>query len=600
MNEHSSAQLFLALFRFLEEHGIAYCVMGDSRDFPHVIASDVDIVIAPDCLPSLAGRLQTFCARHEWRVVQCLSHEHNAHYFVLSRIDVDGGPIYLAVDFCGDYYRHGRLFLTAQQLLSERTAARDRVGRARGFFVAAPADEFIYYLMKRVDKQQLDECHASHLSAQWRQDSQGARCQLKYFWDSATDVAELACAAESGDWSALSVSLPRLRKALQRQLRQSARATFAEFKRRWARLAQPTGLLLVVLGPDGSGKSSLIQQLSSVLQPAFRRVEIFHLRPRLFQRAAAAIPVTQPQAQPPHAWLVSLIKPIYFLADYGLGYLLKIRPRLVRSGLVVFDRYYHDLLVDPRRYRYRASMRWPRSIGRQIPSPDLWLVLDVPAEVAQARKSEVTFAESARQRAAYRDLAARLDNAVLLNAARPLAEVVTQASSAVLAHLAERTRMRLNASAVSADNPLGARVLLFFCRHEIPFFSRLVRVLFNSDIYATLAPSTRLPHPYGIIIHSKARLGERVTVMQQVTLGGKDMDENLAPIVGDDVYIGVGAKVLGGVRIGNEVTIGANAVVTRDVPPCHTVVGFNRLLPREAAATILSAMVRDTKLEIWP
>jgi serine acetyltransferase len=70
--------------------------------------------------------------------------------------------------------------------------------------------------------------------------------------------------------------------------------------------------------------------------------------------------------------------------------------------------------------------------------------------------------------------------------------------------------------------------------------------------------------------------------MQQATLGGKDFNHNVAPIVEDDVYIGAGARVLGAVRIGVGAIVGANAVVTRDIPPYTTVVGANRILDRYA------------------
>ncbi len=103
-----------------------------------------------------------------------------------------------------------------------------------------------------------------------------------------------------------------------------------------------------------------------------------------------------------------------------------------------------------------------------------------------------------------------------------------------------------------------------------------------------MPPDVHLPHPYGIIVHPQAVIGRRVTLMQQVTIGGRDHRENIAPLIGDDVYIGAGARVLGDVRIGQGVVIGANAVVTRDIPPGVTVVGANRIVatPRAGDAAI--------------
>ena len=59
------------------------------------------------------------------------------------------------------------------------------------------------------------------------------------------------------------------------------------------------------------------------------------------------------------------------------------------------------MLVDPRRYRYGGAMWLARWVGKIIPKPDLWILLDAPAEVLQKRKQEVPPEETARQRRAY-------------------------------------------------------------------------------------------------------------------------------------------------------------------------------------------------------
>lgn len=69
----------------------------------------------------------------------------------------------------------------------------------------------------------------------------------------------------------------------------------------------------------------------------------------------------------------------------------------------------------------------------------------------------------------------------------------------------------------------------------------------------------------GIIVSHYAHIGKDAWIAQQVTIG-QEIDENVAPTIGDNVIIGAGAKIIGNVRIGNNVTIGANAVVVNDIP----------------------------------
>jgi serine O-acetyltransferase len=81
-----------------------------------------------------------------------------------------------------------------------------------------------------------------------------------------------------------------------------------------------------------------------------------------------------------------------------------------------------------------------------------------------------------------------------------------------------------------------------------------------------------IPHPNGIVIHSRAKIGPNCLIFQQVTIGASF--DSALPEIGGHVDIGAGAKVLGNISIGNHVRIGANAVVIRSVADSKTVVGI--------------------------
>jgi thymidylate kinase len=131
------------------------------------------------------------------------------------------------------------------------------------------------------------------------------------------------------------------------------------------------------------------------------------------------------------------------LPDYWLGYWLATRPLLARTGLVVFDRYFHDLLVDPLRYRDGAPTWLPKFLSRFVTPPELlFLILDAPEEVILSRKREVPPPELRRQRAAYVRLSDNLPNALLINNCCGLDRTISDASHAVVEHLARRFQRR--------------------------------------------------------------------------------------------------------------------------------------------------------------
>jgi serine O-acetyltransferase len=91
---------------------------------------------------------------------------------------------------------------------------------------------------------------------------------------------------------------------------------------------------------------------------------------------------------------------------------------------------------------------------------------------------------------------------------------------------------------------------------------------------AKIAPGLFIDHGMGVVIGETAEVGENVTLLQGVTLGGTSLKrEKRHPTLGNNVVVGAGAKIIGALRIGDGSRIGAGSVVVREVPPNSVVVG---------------------------
>jgi thymidylate kinase len=212
--------------------------------------------------------------------------------------------------------------------------------------------------------------------------------------------------------------------------------------RRWR---NPAGLFLVMLGPDGVGKTTTRRELVKFLQPVFDSHGVWHFRPRVIGRVGPRRPIGAPHSMPARNWLMSVLYLFTLVVDCWLGYLWAIRPLLVRSSLVVLDRYFYDLLVDAKRYRYGGPKHLPAVLGRFVPPRNvLFLILDADTEVIFSRKRELPFDELVRQRAAYRDWAKNDADSVCVRTDDRVERVVVEAAHGILAVMAARLRSEPN------------------------------------------------------------------------------------------------------------------------------------------------------------
>ena len=162
------------------------------------------------------------------------------------------------------------------------------------------------------------------------------------------------------------------------------------------------GFSIGFTGPDGSGKTTVIDAIVAQLNTVYSDIKLFHFRPTIIPNLGEAAQKTKLKSEVdtdysnPHrskktSKISSFIRLVYYSIDYILGYLIKTRPFLQRRSLVIFDRYFTDVIADSRRSSIYLNPKFLFWFGRLfIPSLDYNILLTASKETILARKQELT------------------------------------------------------------------------------------------------------------------------------------------------------------------------------------------------------------------
>ena len=108
---------------------------------------------------------------------------------------------------------------------------------------------------------------------------------------------------------------------------------------------------------------------------------------------------------------------------------------------------------------------------------------------------------------------------------------------------------------------------------------------------ADIGPGFVILHSSGVCINTSVRAGENLVIEHNVTIGA---EQDAVPVIGDNVYIGAGSTIVGGVRIGNNVKIAANSLVMKDIPDGATAIGVPAQVVRIDKARVGPQTAKDS------
>lgn len=187
---------------------------------------------------------------------------------------------------------------------------------------------------------------------------------------------------------------------------------------------------IAILGPDGAGKSTIIDNLLKKISGIKKTITLQHLKPVYLNKGNVKKRgvVTDPHAKKPRNSIASFIKLIVWACESWFYYLFTKRKN---STLEIFDRYFDDILVDPKRYRCSTNLKLVKLISKLIPRPNLFFVLVANPETIQKRKQEVPFEETESQVHKYTQFSHDQKNSILINTDKD----IKQNTNEILSHL---------------------------------------------------------------------------------------------------------------------------------------------------------------------
>lgn len=432
------------IFGAFNSRNIPYCVLRNYSLLPGALepGSDIDIFIDEARRREASGILIDTAKSCGLEISQVIVRQHVAQYR-LFRFSSAADYSFLQIDL---NYRENYLgadYLDAAAILKNRKRRGD-------FYIPCPVHEAVISMFGRfLTSGGIKEKYMDFIQRAFSENRQEFIATLDGMLGRRLS-GRLSRHITNGEWGEFPGLRNRIRLAiwLRAFLNRPARTSWAFFSvcchavKHWI---SPPGMVVAILGIDGSGKSMVAEKALGILKKLFiSEVScILHWRPAylpalrsVFNKKAHS----KPDSVAPSGSLVSFARLLYYMIDIIFGFYVKVRGLERQNAIIIFDRYAYDFFVDPKRYGFDLSGLIFKLFLPLIPGPDLTLYLEASGATLYSRKQELSPEEIARQAENFKTAAPFLPNLEIIDAEEPPDEVVGKVIRAILNRRASLTR----------------------------------------------------------------------------------------------------------------------------------------------------------------
>ena len=380
MNNSAKSYLFrknisLSFFKFLERKKIDYSYLGNTFNFPQKIKTDVDMYVDFKNIDDLKMILSKFTKRKNLEVINFIQHEFSHINVIVCNINKKDDE-YLSLDICNEFVHLSRKLINFKQVQKKIFNKKEF-----NFKILDSKHEFLYYFLKKIIKKDIEKSSFLYLKKKFRS-LKNYESQIFFSLDDFILLQKIFKTNKIFHFKFYN-------HYFKNKLIDKKRKNFLkEIFRYFIRNKYKTGFHIVFLGCDGSGKSSQINSLinSKLNINVFRNYSVYHLYNKQFSKKNSP---QLPYQKTSYNLTLSFVKILFLYFKFLFNYFFELYPRIRSSHLIISDRYYQDVIIDPKRYRIGHLKSFLNLIFKLLPKPDLIIILDSTVGSLIKRQNEI-------------------------------------------------------------------------------------------------------------------------------------------------------------------------------------------------------------------